>query len=59
MDNTAASPASNMDSIYTENIQVRCEGNGPATGHPLIYLNMEGKNEIMCPYCSQKFIKKQ
>jgi uncharacterized Zn-finger protein len=35
---------------------VSCEGNGPATGHPKIYLTFQhGRDEIVCPYCSRTF----
>jgi uncharacterized Zn-finger protein len=37
---------------------VQCDGNGSqaALGHPLVYLNMEGQNQIVCPYCSCQFV---
>ena len=35
---------------------VSCEGNGPATGHPKVYLTFKaGAEEIVCPYCSRTF----
>jgi uncharacterized Zn-finger protein len=35
---------------------VACEGNGPATGHPKVYLTFKaGSEEIVCPYCSRTF----
>jgi uncharacterized Zn-finger protein len=36
---------------------VSCEGNGPATGHPKVYLTFtKGSNEVVCPYCSRTFV---
>ena len=36
---------------------VPCEGNGPATGHPRVYLTFKsGSREIVCPYCSRTFV---
>ena len=36
---------------------VACEGNGPATGHPKVYLTFKtGSKEIVCPYCSRTFV---
>ncbi len=35
---------------------VSCEGNGPVTGHPKVYLTFKpGQDEIVCPYCSRTF----
>jgi uncharacterized Zn-finger protein len=35
---------------------VACEGNGPVTGHPKVYLTFKkGDEEIVCPYCSRSF----
>jgi uncharacterized Zn-finger protein len=31
-----------------------CDG-GPL-GHPRVYLNMEGKGRIDCPYCGRRFV---
>lgn len=42
--------------VYTDTPKVSCEGSQGALGHPLVYLNMAGKNEIMCPYCSKRFV---
>lgn len=56
---TDAPDFANTDIVYVGNGEVRCQGNGPATGHPLIYLNMGNKNTISCPYCSRKFVRKE
>jgi uncharacterized Zn-finger protein len=37
---------------------VGCDGGGGALGHPLVYLNIGAEGEIMCPYCSRRFILK-
>lgn len=42
---------------YTNEKEVEC--NGGVLGHPKIYLNMEAKDEVVCPYCSKKFIFKK
>ncbi len=35
---------------------VACEGDGPMTGHPKVYLTFKpGAVEIVCPYCSRTF----
>ena len=36
---------------------VGCDGGGGALGHPLVYLQFEGKESVDCYYCSQRFTK--
>ncbi len=33
---------------------VACDGG--SLGHPKVFLNMEGKGHIVCPYCSRDFV---
>ena len=35
---------------------VACEGEGGALGHPRVFLNMQGKGWIDCPYCDRRFV---
>lgn len=42
--------------VYVDQPVVSCDGNGEGSGHPLIYLNLEESGEVVCPYCSRKFI---
>jgi uncharacterized Zn-finger protein len=44
--------------IETENMVVRCDGGGGALGHPAVYLNMGSRQEIDCPYCGRRFVRK-
>ena len=37
---------------------VSCDGGG-ALGHPRVWLNMEGKGQIDCPYCDRRFVLRQ
>ncbi len=41
--------------IKVKNNRVGCDG-GIDFGHPLVYLSLDKKGEIMCPYCSKKYI---
>ncbi len=43
--------------IEVETAIVGCDGGG-ALGHPLVYLNMEKRGSIDCPYCGRKFVLK-
>jgi uncharacterized Zn-finger protein len=35
---------------------VRCDGGGGALGHPAVYLKIGPSDEIVCPYCSRRFV---
>jgi len=36
---------------------VSCEGNGPVSGHPKVYLTIKlGQTKVVCPYCSKTFV---
>jgi uncharacterized Zn-finger protein len=35
---------------------VGCDGGGGALGHPLVYLHIEAEGEVVCPYCSRRFV---
>jgi hypothetical protein len=43
-----------METEYTNKKEVAC--NGGLLGHPKVYLNMEAASQVVCPYCSKKFI---
>ncbi len=44
------------DIVTVTSNSVACEGNGPVTGHPKVYLTFKpGSAEIICPYCSRIF----
>jgi uncharacterized Zn-finger protein len=46
------------EGIEVESTVVGCDGGGGALGHPLVYLNMDPATEIVCPYCSRRFVLK-
>lgn len=45
--------------IDVETPTVACDGGKGALGHPRVFLNMEGKGRIDCPYCGRRFVLKQ
>ena len=45
--------------IDVETPKVACDGGKGALGHPRVFLNMEGKGQIDCPYCGRRFVLKQ
>lgn len=45
------------DVVTVNSATVACEGNGPDSGHPKVYLTFKpDSREIVCPYCSQTFV---
>lgn len=44
------------DIIKVTDLTVRCEGGQGAEGHPVVYLNLEKTGEVVCPYCSRKYV---
>ena len=45
--------------IYVDDEVVACDGGDGPLGHPRVFLNMEGKGQIDCPYCGRRFILKE
>jgi len=43
--------------VEVETETVKCDGGG-ALGHPRVWLNMEGRGRIDCPYCDRQFVLK-
>jgi uncharacterized Zn-finger protein len=44
------------ETIQVETETVACDGGDGPLGHPRVYLNMEGKGHIACPYCGCDFV---
>lgn len=42
------------ETVEVETTTVACEGNGPATGHPRVYLTLVD-SKVDCPYCGRQF----
>ena len=51
-------PQEATEVIEVESELVACDGGGGPLGHPKVFLNMEGKGWIDCPYCGRRFILK-
>jgi NADH dehydrogenase (ubiquinone) Fe-S protein 6 len=48
------------ETLYVDDEVVACDGGpNPALGHPRVFLNMEGRGEVDCPYCSRRFILRE
>jgi len=46
---------SSFEVVHVNSKKVSCDGNGGASSHPLVYLNMGEKDHVICPYCSKYF----
>ena len=44
-----------IEKVIVNSKKVSCDG-GTDFGHPLVYLNIGNDSEVICPYCSKKFI---
>ena len=44
--------------IEVDSEVVACDGGKGPLGHPRVFLNMEGRGEIDCPYCGRRFVLK-
>jgi uncharacterized Zn-finger protein len=42
--------------VYVESATVDCDGGGGPLGHPKVYLKIGDEGEIVCPYCSRRYI---
>ena len=47
------------ETSYVEQETVACDGGDGALGHPRVFLNMEGKGQVVCPYCGHAFVLKE
>ena len=48
-----------QETIFVEMETVACDGGAGPLGHPKVFLNMEGKGEIDCPYCGRNFVLRE
>jgi uncharacterized Zn-finger protein len=42
------------ETIYVSEPVVACDGG--SLGHPRVFLNLTPKGEVMCPYCSRRYV---
>ena len=45
--------------LTVDSPKVACDGGKGALGHPRVFLNMQGKGQIDCPYCGRRFVLQQ
>ena len=44
--------------VEVDTVTVYCDGGDGPLGHPRVFLNMEGKGWVECPYCDRRFVLK-
>jgi len=49
--------AADTDVIRVTTDRVACDGNGDALGHPRVWLTLGTDGEIVCPYCSRRYVR--
>ena len=47
-----------FETIYTDSMEVACNGGGGPLGHPKVYLNLAPLGRVECPYCSRLFVNR-
>jgi uncharacterized Zn-finger protein len=50
------SVSSDDETFVVTSLVVGCDGGGGPLGHPLVYLRIEADGEVVCPYCSRRFV---
>ena len=48
---------SEQDPVIVDTPDVDCDGGGGAGGHPRVYLKIAEGGEIVCPYCSRRYVR--
>ena len=38
--------------------RIACDGGGPSSGHPRVWLQIGAAGFVECPYCDKKFVLK-
>jgi len=51
-----SSALDSIEPIYVETSTIGCDGGGGPLGHPKVYLKIGAEGEVVCPYCSRRFI---
>jgi uncharacterized Zn-finger protein len=42
--------------VLTENRDVACDGGGGPLGHPVEYMTLGAKGEVVCKYCGRRYL---
>ena len=53
----AANEAMVTEAIHVTKARIACDGGGGPLGHPRVWLTLGTDGEIICPYCSRRFVR--
>ncbi len=44
------------ETVEATTTEVSCDGGGGALGHPCVYLKIDARGWVECPYCDRRFV---
>jgi NADH dehydrogenase (ubiquinone) Fe-S protein 6 len=44
------------ETLSVERSRVACDGDGGALGHPRVFLQMDARGFVDCPYCDRRYV---
>tara|TARA_B110000438_G_C15594158_1_gene555176 strand:+ start:42 stop:203 length:162 start_codon:yes stop_codon:yes gene_type:complete len=50
---------SDVEKVASHVETICCDGGQDGLGHPAVYYNFDNSNEVVCGYCSKKYIREQ
>ena len=53
----AAGEAMVTETIDVTGARIACDGGGGPLGHPRVWLTLGTDGEIICPYCSRRYVR--
>ena len=53
----AANEAMVTETIHVTEARIACDGGGGPLGHPRVWLTLGTDGEIICPYCSRRYVR--
>src|SRR5262245_5268121 len=45
-----------VETVYVDSRNVACDGGAGPLGHPRVYLAIDKTDQVVCPYCSKRFV---
>ena len=52
----AESSTEDEDTFIVDSLVVSCDGGGGPLGHPKVFLHIDESGEVVCPYCSRRYV---
>ena len=59
IDGNASGGAPELETSAVDTDRVACNGGSGALGHPRVWLTLGTDGEIVCPYCSRRYVRRQ